>query len=268
MAHVGNRRKAKNTNLSLVRIFGLCVGTLVFFYSVLAVRQFLVRESFDATFRGAELQRAWPSGLARSLSSPIRPGSRDRLERQVDGDGARLRGGVRQHQGQAQADRAGDDGEPAARAGDDPLAGVGVSRCFRSSRISRCSRASSGLGAGYAVADKRPCAPALVLPMLALFVGVITLLRYDIGGDEQPVLDAADERADLGAARDGRVQLADVASGERAALSAARHELRPLRLHLLSGRPALRQTAAQRQCAQSLRPQSARQHRSASRRCS
>ena len=38
-----------------------------------------------------------------------------------------------------------------------------------------------GLGAGYAVAEKQPCAPALVLPMLALFVGVITLLRYDIG---------------------------------------------------------------------------------------
>lgn len=39
-----------------------------------------------------------------------------------------------------------------------------------------------GLGAGYAVAEKQPCAPALVLPMLALFVGVITLLRYDTSG--------------------------------------------------------------------------------------
>ena len=38
-----------------------------------------------------------------------------------------------------------------------------------------------GLGAGYAVADKERCAPALVLPMLALFVLVITLLRYDVG---------------------------------------------------------------------------------------
>ena len=38
-----------------------------------------------------------------------------------------------------------------------------------------------GLGAGYAVSDKQPCAPALVLPMLALFVGIITLLRYDVG---------------------------------------------------------------------------------------
>lgn len=38
-----------------------------------------------------------------------------------------------------------------------------------------------GLGAGYAVAERKPCAPALVLPMLALFVGVITLLRYDTG---------------------------------------------------------------------------------------
>jgi SAM-dependent methyltransferase len=38
-----------------------------------------------------------------------------------------------------------------------------------------------GLGAGYAVSERQPCAPALVLPMLALFVGVITLLRYDTG---------------------------------------------------------------------------------------
>jgi spermidine synthase len=37
-----------------------------------------------------------------------------------------------------------------------------------------------GLGAGYAVADKQRCAPALVLPMLALFVGIITLLHYDV----------------------------------------------------------------------------------------
>lgn len=39
-----------------------------------------------------------------------------------------------------------------------------------------------GLGADYAVAEKQPCAPAMVLPMLALFVGIITLLRYDLGG--------------------------------------------------------------------------------------
>jgi SAM-dependent methyltransferase len=38
-----------------------------------------------------------------------------------------------------------------------------------------------GLGAGYAVAQRQPCTPALVLPMLALFVGVVTLLRYDTG---------------------------------------------------------------------------------------
>jgi spermidine synthase len=40
-----------------------------------------------------------------------------------------------------------------------------------------------GLGAGYAVSEKQPCAPALVLPMLASFVGIITLLRYDVGAE-------------------------------------------------------------------------------------
>src|ERR1700754_3589916 len=38
-----------------------------------------------------------------------------------------------------------------------------------------------GLGAGYAVAQRQPCTPVLVLPMLTLFVVVITLLRYDTG---------------------------------------------------------------------------------------
>ncbi len=40
-----------------------------------------------------------------------------------------------------------------------------------------------GLGAGYAVSDRQRCAPALVLPMLALFVSIITLLRYDTSSD-------------------------------------------------------------------------------------
>src|SRR6202021_528257 len=38
-----------------------------------------------------------------------------------------------------------------------------------------------GLGAGYAVAERQPCAPAIVLSMVALFVGGITLLRFDTG---------------------------------------------------------------------------------------
>jgi SAM-dependent methyltransferase len=38
-----------------------------------------------------------------------------------------------------------------------------------------------GLGAGYAVSQRQPCAPALVLPMLTIFVVIITLLRYDTG---------------------------------------------------------------------------------------
>ena len=97
-----------------------------------------------------------------------------------------------------------------------------------------------GLGAGYAVSDQQPCAPAMVLPMLALFVRVITLLRYDVGAitdifsglpmQEQtpiPIWMEADLRRAVPA--------------ERAALSAAQHELRSVRLHLLSRGPALRQ---------------------------
>ena len=91
-----------------------------------------------------------------------------------------------------------------------------------------------GLGAGYAVAEKQPCAPALVLPMLALFVGVITLLRYDTGGRTPDLLDRLAEHL------------------RPAGLLPARRELHPLRLHLLSGRPALRQAAAQFEFAERL----------------
>src|SRR3954452_12707160 len=51
MAQMANHRDAnKQTYQSLIRIFGICLGSLLFFYSVLAFRQFFVRETIDATF--------------------------------------------------------------------------------------------------------------------------------------------------------------------------------------------------------------------------
>ncbi len=91
-----------------------------------------------------------------------------------------------------------------------------------------------GLGAGYAVAERQPCAPAMVLPMLALFVGVITLLRYDTGVGLSDLLDRLAQHV------------------RPAGLLSARGELHHLRLHLLSGRPALRQAAAQLEFAECL----------------
>ena len=94
-----------------------------------------------------------------------------------------------------------------------------------------------GLGAGYAVAEKQPCAPALVLPMLALFVGVITLLRYDTSARLPDLLD--------------RLALELRPAG----LLPARRELHSMCMHLLSGRTALRKAAAQLEFAQRLWPQ-------------
>ncbi len=99
-----------------------------------------------------------------------------------------------------------------------------------------------GLGAGYAVAEKQPCAPAMVLPMLALFVGVITLLRYDTGAGVSDILGRLAQHV------------------RPAGLLPARRELHHLRLHLLSGGPALRQIAAQLEFAERLQLQSGRQH--------
>jgi SAM-dependent methyltransferase len=84
-----------------------------------------------------------------------------------------------------------------------------------------------GLGAGYAVAERQPCAPAMVLPMLALFVAHAVALREHL---------------------------------RPAGLLSAGGQLHRLRLHLLSGRPALRQTAAQFGFEQSLWIQPGGQH--------
>ena len=94
-----------------------------------------------------------------------------------------------------------------------------------------------GLGAGYAVAEKQPCAPAIVLPMLALFVGVITLLRYDTGIAYLIFSVGWLSNFDL------PVYFLLGASFVICAM------------HLLSGRPALRQAAAQLQFAERLQPQ-------------
>ena len=107
-----------------------------------------------------------------------------------------------------------------------------------------------GLGAGYAVAEKQPCAPALVLPMLALFVGVITLLRYDTGGGYLIFSVGWLSTFDL------PVYFLLGASFILCAM------------HLLSGRPAVRQAAAQFEFAERLRPQSDSAACSASSRCS
>src|SRR5436305_2875910 len=181
MANNRDGAAAKDSNPKLVRIFSLCLCTLVFFYSVLACRQLLLSETIDGLFLLLTLLRMtlgaavltviiYPSWLARPL------------ERQIETMGRRFEAGF-------------------AGAGTKEklklivlvtmvslllelvmirwLAAVfPVFSFFKNFTLLACFL---GLGAGYAVAEKQRCAPALVLPMLALFVAVITLLRYDLG---------------------------------------------------------------------------------------
>ncbi|MDE5455024.1 hypothetical protein GWE18_19685 [Bradyrhizobium sp. CSA112] len=169
-----------DANRRLVRFFSICLSTLLFVYSILAVRLFLDRASFDAVDLLLLSVRVLLGGAA-LLVVIDPPWLARRLDRQID-----LMGSLFE--------------QAFANAGTKEkirlivlvtmvslllelvmirwLASVfPVFSFFKNFTLLACFL---GLGAGYAVADKQPCAPALVLPMLALFVGVVTLLRYDV----------------------------------------------------------------------------------------
>jgi len=172
-----------DTNRSLVRIFSICLGTLLLTYSTLGLRQFTDQASFEVVNLFLTALRVM-LGVA-ALIVIIYPAWLARpLEHQIDGMGSLFEAGY----------------ETAGTAEKIRLivlvtmvslllelvmirwlASVfPVFSFFKNFTLLACFL---GLGAGYAVAEKQPCAPALVLPMLALFVGVITLLRYDVAAD-------------------------------------------------------------------------------------
>jgi spermidine synthase len=172
---------ADDANRRLVRFFSICLSSLIFVYSVLSVRLFLEAGAFAMTDWLMVAARVLPGAAA--LVVVIYPSwLAHPLEHQID-----------------QMGRLFEDQFVSAGTKDKIrlivlvtmvslllelimirwLASVfPVFSFFKNFTLLACFL---GLGAGYAVAEKQPCAPALVLPMLALFVGIITLLRYDIG---------------------------------------------------------------------------------------
>ncbi len=172
-----------DTNRSLVRIFSICLGTLLLTYSALALRQFAEQQSFDiVTLVLTALRLLTGVAAVFIIIYPARLAGP--LERQLDVMGSLFEQGF-----------ASTDTREKIRlivlvtmvslllelVMIRWLASVfPVFSFFKNFTLLACFL---GLGAGYAVAEKQPCAPALVLPMLALFVGVITLLRYDVGAD-------------------------------------------------------------------------------------
>src|SRR5882757_7006078 len=172
---------ADSANRRLVRFFGICLSSLVFVYALLAVRLFIEGEAFAATDWVLIALRVL-LGAAALVMVIYPPWLAGRLEHQIDQMGGLF-----------------EDQFLTASAKEKIrlivlvtmvslllelvmirwLASVfPVFSFFKNFTLLACFL---GLGAGYAVAEKQPCAPALVLPMLALFVAVITLLRYDLG---------------------------------------------------------------------------------------
>jgi len=176
----GSAQGAGDANRRLVRFFSICLSSLVFIYSLLGTRLFIEGNAFALTDwmlvtgkvalgAAALLVVVYPAWLAAWL------------ERQIDEMGATFEAAY------------------ASAATSEKirmivlvtmvslllelvmirwLASVfPVFSFFKNFTLLACFL---GLGAGYAVSEKQPCAPGLVLPMLALFVGIITLLRYDI----------------------------------------------------------------------------------------
>src|SRR4029453_7588849 len=178
--HIGGEFGAGETNRRLVRLFFICLGTLFFAYFILALRDVLERGTFGALDLLLMSIRLVLSGMM--LVVVIDPPWLARwLDRQID-----LMGSLFE---QAFANSSTKEKIRSIVLVTMVsmllelvmirwLASVfPVFSFFKNFTLLACFL---GLGAGYAVADKQPCAPALVLPMLALFVGVIALLRYDI----------------------------------------------------------------------------------------
>jgi spermidine synthase len=171
-----------DANRRLVRFFSICLGSLALVYSLLSLRLFLEGETLAIADFALTLLRV-SLGVAALLIIFYPPWLARPLERQIDLMGSLF-----------------EDGFVNSTTREKIrlivlvtmvslllelvmirwLASVfPVFAFFKNFTLLACFL---GLGAGYAVAEKQPCAPALVLPMLALFVGVITLLRYDLGG--------------------------------------------------------------------------------------
>ena len=177
---IGMEHANDGANRRLVRFFCICLSSLVFIYSLLAVRLFFESETFGAADLLLTSVRVL-AGLA-ALVVAIYPAWLARpLERQIDLMGHLF-----------------EDRFVNLSTAEKTrlivlvtmvslllelvmirwLASVfPVFSFFKNFTLLACFL---GLGAGYAVAEKQRCAPALVLPMLALFIGVITLLRYDV----------------------------------------------------------------------------------------
>src|SRR6185295_9057009 len=180
--HIGGEYGTGETNRRLVRLFCICLGTLFFAYFILTFRIWLERGTFGALDLFLISVRLLLSGMV-LLVVVDPPWLARRLDRQID-----LMGSLFE--------------QSFANSSTKEkirlivlvtmvslllelvmirwLASVfPVFSFFKNFTLLACFL---GLGAGYAVADRQACAPAMVLPMLALFVGIITLLRYDLGG--------------------------------------------------------------------------------------
>jgi len=185
MQHARVAHADQDANRRIVRLFSVCLSAIVLFYCATELGQLLSRQAFDITDLLLTSLRIL-LGAAALLVIFYPPWLARLVERQID-----------------LMSRPFSDGFDASPAKEKIVSIVVVTMIslllelvmirwlasvfpvfsfFKNFTLLACFL---GLGAGYAVAEKQPCAPALVLPMLALFVCVITLLRYDSGAEYQ-----------------------------------------------------------------------------------
>ena len=179
--HSALNEHGDDANLRLVRFFSICLGSLVFVYSLFSVRLFIDAGHFAPTDwllialrvglgAAALVAIFYPAWLAQRLEPAI-----SEMGRLFEGEfaSASTREKIRLIVLVTMVSLLLELVMIRWLASVFP-----VFSFFKNFTLLACFL---GLGAGYAVSDKQPCAPALVLPMLALFVLVITLLRYDVG---------------------------------------------------------------------------------------
>jgi len=178
---IGMERR-DDANRRLVRFFSICLGSLVLLYSLLSLRLFIESSTFDLTEFALTVLRV-ALGIAALLVSFYPPWIARPLEREIARMGSLFEDSFAQT----------DTREKIRLIVLVTMVSLllelvmirwlaslfPVFAFFKNFTLLACFL---GLGAGYAVSDRQSCAPAMVLPMLALFVGIITLLRYDLGG--------------------------------------------------------------------------------------
>ncbi len=249
-----------DANRRLIRFFSICLSSLAFVYTTLALRLLLERETFDMIDLLLTSARAL-LGVAALVVIFYPPWLARPLERQIDLMGRLFEAGFAEfkHKGKDQIDCAGDNGQLAVGTRHDPLVGIGIPGFFILQKFHAFGlfpRSGCWIcGSGKAAVCSSSCAADARTIRRGHHAAALRCRR-----GQRVLFCSTNAGANVCQHSNGQFGLVDFASAKRAAVRASGNEFRSLRVRLLPSRSTLRQIASQRKCAESLWPQSSGEH--------